>query len=464
MLTESGKKVAYARYDYEETGIKDADAEIVRLAQEGYSHIFVDEATYLGGFVNAIAEWADTFVPLYRLKIIISGTDGLMLASAQSTSLFHRYVQFSTNWCSYPEYKRITGNSFEQYRRFGGVFEIADYQRFIQDAVVENLIHAIEHLMDGPHRRTILIDRLYAIEPAVAYKAVIGILKCAVEISVKEHFAEKASEKNIPDIGAALANISAKDKRDIKERVAESGTVYRKFTGASDPLGTIEALIEFLLRIGCLDEYTLGVNEFVKPNTLTFCHNALMNFAVEETIQSIAEPLGSDFIEIADGIKQASMGAMNESIVFAHFVHSIMPGKSIFEGDKIFKYHDSKDREIDAVIINRDAKKVFLIEVKSKSTIKGKYAFLDEAKHMFDSEVLKNIGIDETFLVTRIIAYSGESLLLTFEGDELFLVNTEQLIARIADMNVLLTEICRDDRLDLSQHSSTRPKLGDTNN
>ncbi|MDR1603183.1 MAG: AAA family ATPase [Gracilibacteraceae bacterium] len=437
LLSDEGHKAAYVCYNYEETGIKEANAEIIRLAQEGCSHLFIDEATFLGGFLNAVAEWADIFVPLYRLKIIISGTDSLMLATAQSTSLFHRFVQFSTNWCSFPEYNRITGKSYVDYRRSGGLFTRETMPLFIRTAIVENLLHTIEHCVEEANRRTIYTDRLYGIDAEVIYKAVISILKCTAEDAILRHFVTNANTKNISDLGPAIANLSKQEKRDIKERVAEAIEPYREFAQIYHPKETIEALIEFLIQIGCLSEFHEGTNEFGKNNAYTFTHNALMNYSVEETVNAILHTKNVDQKLLTDSVRQAAIGAMNETIVFSHLAHSIATGNSIFEGEKLFKYRDEKDREIDAVIIERDAKKLFLFEVKSKSNINDSYAFSDEARHLFDTEVLKSIGVDETYTITRVVSYSGQSRVLTFEGDNLFLVNIEQLLERTADFRTL---------------------------
>jgi predicted AAA+ superfamily ATPase len=441
MLIESGEKVAYVRYNYEETGIKDANAEIIRLAQEGYSHLFIDEATYLGGFINAVAEWADVFVPSYGLKIIISGTDSLMLATAQTTSLFHRFVQFSTNWCSFPEYNRITEKSYVDYRRSGGLFISETIPLFIRTAIVENLLHTIEHCVDEANRRTIYTDRLYGIDVEIIYKAVISILKCTADYAILRHFLTNANTKNIPDLGSAIADLSKQEKRDIKERVAEAIEPYREFTQIYHPKETIEALIDFLIQVGCLSEFHEGTSEFGKPNAYAFTHNALMNYSIEETVHAILHTESVNQKLFTDSVRQAAIGAMNESIVFSHFAHSIMPSNSIFEGDKLFKYRDGKSREIDAVIINRDDKKVCFIEVKSKSNINDDTVFNDEAKWLYDPDVLLNIGIDESYDVTRIIAYSGKSCFLSREGKELYLANIENLIENITDLDRFLFKI-----------------------
>jgi hypothetical protein len=69
-----------------------------------------------------------------------------------------------------------------------------------------------------------------------------------------------------------------------------------------------------------------------------------------------------------------------------------------------------------------------LIEVKSKATIDRSRVFRNEARHLYDMEVLRNIGTDETFKVTRVIAYMGETTVVNSETGNLLLVNIEDLL------------------------------------
>ena len=427
-LIKQGHKVAYARFDYEKTGMKDVNTELIQLINEGFSYFFMDEASYLGGFVNESAEWADMFVPRYRIKIIISGTDSFMLWNAQRTSLFHRYVLFAANWNSFPEYKRVIGKSYDDFKRQGGIFTAEDMPEFIQSAVVDNLLHTIDHCMEDANRKTEYTDRLYGINPAVVYKAVISIFKCAVEDAILEHFIEKSNQKNIVDLGEAVKGLSAAEKRDIKKRVAESIDIYRNFTPVKDPFAVIEALVEFLVKIGCLYGYSTASNEFGDVNSYTFTHNALMNYAIAETIQAILKLKDIDQPDFIKGIQQAAEGALNESIVFAHILQDAK------NDDKVFKYRDLENREIDIVVINREAKTLRLIEVKSKTKIDKDRVFANDARHLFDDEILKNIGVDGSFAITRALVYMGTSGFVVSEKNVLYLVNIEDLLINYSNI------------------------------
>jgi predicted AAA+ superfamily ATPase len=435
-LTERGLNVAYAHFNYEETGMKTVTEEIQSLASRGITHFFLDEASYLGGFINLAPDWSDWLVPAHKIKIIISGTDSFMLWTAQTTSLFHRFVQFSTNWNSFPEYKRVIGKSYDDFKKEGGIFTEEDASTFIQHAVVDNLLHTIENCMDEAHRRTLYTDRLYGLSPAVVYKAVISIFKCAAEDAIYEHFTEKSDQKNIVDLGTAVSGLPPKDRRDIKERVAESISVYRNFTPVKDPLNVIEALTEFLVKVGCLNKYSTASHEFGELNAYMFTHNSLMNYSVEETVRGILNLNNADQPELVKGIRQAAEGALNENIVFAHVFREANEKK----GSKVFKYHDVNNREIDAVIINHTTKELRLIEVKSKSKIDINRVFKNEAKHLYDDEVLKNIGVDDGYAISRIVAYQGESKAIPHTNGDLVLSNIEEFLCNLKDLQIYLNK------------------------
>jgi hypothetical protein len=436
-LATRGHKVAYARFNYEESGMKSVTEEIQVLASKGITHFILDEAPYLGGFINLAPDWSDWLVPAHKVKIIISGTDSFMLWTAQTTSLFHRFVQFSTNWNSYPEYKRVTGKSYDDFKRGGGIFTEEDVPTFIQEAVVDNLLHTIENCMDEAHRRTLYTDRLYGLSPAVVYKAVLSIFKCAAEDAIYEHFVEKSNQKNIVDLGTAISGLPPRDKRDIKERVADSISVYRNFTPIKNPLNVIEAITEFLVKVGCLNKYSTASHEFGELDAYMFTHNALMSYSIEETIRGILSLNNIDSPELVKGIRQAAEGAINENIVFAHVFRNANEKK----GGKVFKYHDVNNREIDAVIINHKTKTLSLIEVKSKSKIDTNRVFKNEAKHLFDDEVLQNIGIGDGYTISRIIVYSGESKVVPHTKGNLVLSNIEEFLCNMQDMQTYLARI-----------------------
>jgi hypothetical protein len=337
---------------------------------------------------------------------------------------------------------RVTGKPYADYKIGGGIFTTEVMPEFIRTALVENLINSIKHYFDDANRTNEYTSRLMGIDAAVIYKAIISILKCAVEPAVIRHFVHNAENKNIMDMGSAISEWSAKEKRDIKARVADALEVYSDFAGVKNPEGVIEALISFLVKIGCLAESRTGITDNGKSSvTYLFNHNALMNYALEETVQGILNLEDINHPEFADGIRQAAEGIINESIVLAHIL------RSAAQSDKVFKYRDLENREIDAVIINREAKTLCLVEIKSKSKIDGARIFTNEAKHLFDAEILKNIGADDSFTATRVLVFGGKSGYAFRNDGVLLLANIEDFLKHYKDLGDFLGKLatCAED-------------------
>ena len=455
-LINRGHKVAYAGFNYKTTGMRDANAEIYNLINKGYTHFFIDEAPYLSGFLHESAEWADTFVPCNRIKIVISGTDSFELWLAMGRALYHRYVRFSTNFCSYPEYKRVWGKSYDEYKTKGGVFlseevsaelepktemqreQTSIYENFIQGAIVANLIRTLEHINEYGGVGRYYAEWLYAIDEQVIYKGVIAILKSTVEAYIKKNFIKEAGNKNIPELGEVISKWSDADKADIKERIADAMGIYQNSIKIDNPAGSIEALLHFLVKIGCLIEGETSISDRIKgQKTFYFVHNTLMNYALKEAMLGLEQLDGINSDEFKSSLQQAAEGSLNENIVYSHLTLAC-------RGDeKIFRYRDAEGREVDAVIISRENKTVKLFEVKSKVKIDTSRIASNEARHLLDDAVIKNIGADD-FIVMRIVVSKDKTGFVISQKNILLLVNIEDLLVHHKDLtkylNFLMTE------------------------
>jgi hypothetical protein len=324
----------------------------------------------LGGFLNN-SDWPDK----YRIKIVISGTDSFLLWLAMTRALYQRHVTFSTNLSTYPECKRVLGKSFDEYKRKGGLFleseeesafEIfpgaqriskVSVEKFIEVAIVENLTQTLERCNED-YCGNYYFDWLYAIDRPVILKGVIAILKSLAEAAIRDAI------KGIPDLEAAIGYCFP----DPVGQIVEQSGICQNSIKIDSPQGSIDALLEFMVKIGCLLESGSGFSDLAAlDRTLLFAHPALMNYAVEEAKHAIMEtPLINAFSE---SLSQAAEGAINGQIVYFHLL--TLAGRE----DVIFRYQDKEGREVDAVVINRKEKILRLIEIKSKSRIDTKYVF-----------------------------------------------------------------------------------------
>jgi len=126
--------------------------------------------------------------------------------------------------------------------------------------------------------------------------------------------------------------------------------------------------------------------------------------------------------EFVEALKQAAEGSINENIVYFHLLLSVRGNETLF------RYRDPENREIDAVVIDREARTLRLIEVKSKAKIDTGHVFGNEARHLFDEAVLKNIGVNDGFSVTRAVTYNGKSSFVVDREHSLLLINIEDFL------------------------------------
>jgi hypothetical protein len=169
--------------------------------------------------------------------------------------------------------------------------------------------------------------------------------------------------------------------------------------------------------------------------TLYFAHNALMNYATDETKRAIMSIKDIDKIEFLRSLEQAAEGSFLENIVYTH----LLQGAS--KSEKVFRYRDPEARKIDAVIIDRNANTLKLIEIKSKSKISENTAVLKDGKNLFNADVLKHIGIDNTFDVSRVIVYKGKTSCILGKESTLLLVNIEDLLDNHKVLGAFLDKI-----------------------
>jgi hypothetical protein len=295
-------------------------------------------------------------------------------------------------------------------------------------------------MVEDANRTNYYTERLFGLSETVLFKAVLTIFKCAVEEYIIDKFAETAADKNIADLGTTLALLREETginrTAELKERIANSIELYRNFTPVRNPVDVIESLLEFLVKIGCLLEYSTALTDLGRQNkAYCFANNALMNYAIDETIRGILNMQQKYSPEYEKGVRQAAEGIANESIVLAHILQSAIKDENHYDDERVFKYRDPEQREIDVVAIYRKAKIVRLIEVKSAQQFDEVRIFTKAAAHLYDDAILKNIGVDESFEITRTIVYRGETKSFKNTLGELKLWNTEDFLCRQAELH-----------------------------
>lgn len=67
--------------------------------------------------------------------------------------------------------------------------------------------------------------------------------------------------------------------------------------------------------------------------------------------------------------------------------------------------------------------------------------FVNEAKHLFDEEVLARTGISSEYTITRIVVYNGESKTLVHSKGNLVLANLEEFICLQHNLELYLCQL-----------------------
>ncbi|MDR1643480.1 MAG: AAA family ATPase [Clostridiales bacterium] len=443
-LLQQGKKVAYACFNYQEQRLDIVNSEILALAKSGYTHFFIDEAPYLRGFLNHSVEWADLSDPIHRLKIIITGTDSFLLWFAMEEGLKYRYVCFLSNSSTFPEYKRLLGKGYDEYKVHGGVF-LPEYaavsalspgnknvriENFIEGAVVYNMMHSLEIYKEDYTSDRYFLNWLSFIDKPVIFKGIIHLLEQIAGAMIKNSLIHHSIEPISTNSVKAIEHWSALEKIEIKAKFAEN------FLEIDYPDFTLDVMLLFLINIGLLIKSGSSFSDLTKmQETLYFAHPAVMSYVLDQAKRSLWSISGFDTGNLSSSLPDASERALNANIVYCHFL------RFSEDSDKIFLYHDQNDREIDVVSVNRRLNWLRLVEVESKSEFDDSMVFDNEAKDLYDKEILKNIGVDEKFSIIRIIAYNGENKCIANIKGDLILLNIEDLLCRIKDLDAFIGEI-----------------------
>ena len=169
MNDEDFARAAYIQITTKDT-LESLDEDIRLLESNGYKYIFIDEVTLLEDFVEGSAVFADIYASS-GMKIVLSGTDSLGFALAQSEQLYDRCVMVHTTFIPYREFEEVLGISgIDEYIRFGGTMSLGGInynekatfassqstEAYIDTAIAKNIQHSLKMYEHGGHFRSLL--------------------------------------------------------------------------------------------------------------------------------------------------------------------------------------------------------------------------------------------------------------------------------------------------------------------
>lgn len=121
----------------------------------GFTNFFIDEITRLHDFSKKGSVLADVYAA-YGLRIVISGTDSLLLEIAKRSTLFDRVISVRTTWMPWREHAAIAGGScsFDDYLENGGILPAdgewrTEVGQYVRTSIVDNLINSLDRDRDG---------------------------------------------------------------------------------------------------------------------------------------------------------------------------------------------------------------------------------------------------------------------------------------------------------------------------
>ena len=146
---KQGVKVAYAAFGYRDCDFNRLFNAVEQLAGDGYQLILLDEVTRTKGFYDSSMSLADR---VSEAKIVIAGTDSLMLYWAMREPLFGRTITAKTTGMRYEEYNRLFPNkTIADFVRDGGVLwdsEPESVEEYLRTSVIENMKNSVNMLED----------------------------------------------------------------------------------------------------------------------------------------------------------------------------------------------------------------------------------------------------------------------------------------------------------------------------
>lgn len=404
-----GYKVAYAEIN-KDTSTKYLLNQLRDLVDSGYTLIAIDEITYIDSFINWGNILSDTYAQL-GVKILISGTQSLMIKMAESTILFDRIEIFNTTYISYKEYNRLfNGCTVLDYIRNGGILTASriiqrgSFDNYIDTAIVDNISHTLEVATVGQKSWPNIFDSFNLNE----LKSLIELflLTCSESIllsSIQKDF----KDRNLKSALQLLPYIEL-NKPDFE--ILSEYTKYilgiQKITREVDK-STINQLISILSKLDLLI-MTKGLHGrsleeiefpiFVQPGlqynqaekTIEAINNSVKNLSISE----------SEAKQIKDVLYQDIEGRILESVIRLNiiFLNNTLPNHL---QARIYSLN-VEGAEIDIVLQYKN-NTVDLIEVK-RSIKKDKNQCRWLCNKEFNKFIEENIGI----IQKRYVVYNGD--------------------------------------------------------
>lgn len=154
MLHTINKLRDYSRSAYvslnSDVSVPDLFQILNKLLDAGIKYVFLDEISEINGIILGCAQLSDFYAKM-GLKVIISGTDSLLLELMSYHKLYDRCIKIHTTYIGYKEYNYIFNNNVDimDYIRRGGVlvrstfYDDTHTNDYVNSAISDNIRNSL---------------------------------------------------------------------------------------------------------------------------------------------------------------------------------------------------------------------------------------------------------------------------------------------------------------------------------
>jgi len=423
-------KTAYIKIMSTDT-MGNLNKDLKKLSESGYKYVFIDEVTLLEDFIDGASLFSDIYA-MFGMKIVLSGTDSLGFALAETGELYDRMVTIHTTFIPFREYSRLLGiHDIDEYIRYGGTFRVGETdfddpelmdegisfrddettRKYIDTAIARNIQHSLACYQYGSHFRH-LIDLYEAGELTNAINRIIEDMNHRFLISVltrdfKSH--DLGSAAQIDRKQAALENRSSIldeiDTGAVTDKLMEILSI-RNQAELSIPITqahVIEireylSLLELIMNIPAEGIGTTAPIEnivFTQPG-MRYCQAQALVFSLMKD-EIFRKYPAFQRKQITDKILEEVRGRMLEEIVL------LETAKTLPKHKKAFKLFFARG-EFDMVVTDTENISCEIFEIKHTDQI-----FPSQYRHLIDEEKCNRTIFEYGPITAKTILYRGEA-------------------------------------------------------
>ena len=375
-------------------------ADIIQLRRHGFKNVFIDEATWINGFG---AEAASLDAPdLHGMKILLSGTNSLLLHEIFRSVFSGRGIRIPTSWIPFGEWSSVLGipslqaflqNGGTMFPNFTGPDE--NVEQYVLSSLTQNICESVKFAPWIPQ------ELIRCHEDKILVPILNHLVKTVGHNLVAHHARIHLAASPLPETAAALAWVQARletgdDRRRIMDSIAHAINI--RFGHPVDDIPVLDRELQKYL-----DSLTASLLEidFIRPWPCRY-------FSVE-TGEEIQDAEDQKYLLIQPGLRYRQSLAILDTMrrsgmpadrkVFAGMQNGLLGNvleeqlfneilfavnskkfevfKILFLKERPYPMHRSSkydhDGEIDIAVRDIDSGKTLLFECKITETIKQKF-------------------------------------------------------------------------------------------